>query len=185
MSNIASGNTLLHPQQLMETVGVGEGMSVADLGCGAAGFFVLQSGKMVGKDGRVYAVDIQKSVLESVDSKARLEGLANVVPVWSNLEIIGATKILEHSLDCAYLISTIHQSNQPGKMFVEAKRLLKPIGKLLLVDWKKEAAPFGPAPDKRVSKEDAVRLAQEAGFVLAGEFTPGPYHYGFIFTVQA
>src|SRR3989338_6079886 len=183
MPNVASGTSLLNPRLLMEKVGVNEGMQVADLGCGAAGFFVLQSGKMVGKDGRVYAVDIQKSVLESMDSKARLEGLSNVVPVWSDLEILGATKIQAGSLDRAYLISTIHQSDQSGKMFFEAKRLLKPAGKLLLVDWKKEAAPFGPAPDKRVSKEDALKMAQAAGFVLAEEFVPGPYHYGFIFTL--
>jgi len=134
MSKVASGDKLLNPEKLMKAVGVAEGMSCADLGCGSAGFFVLQAGEMVGKQGHVYAVDILKSVLESIDSKARLEGLDNVTPVWSDLERVGAAKIPEASLDGVFLISTIHQAHQPANMLKEAKRLLKPGGKLLLVE---------------------------------------------------
>lgn len=156
-------------------------MKVGDLGCGAHGFFTLQSARAVGNKGIVYAVDVLKSALESIDSKTHLEGLANIKTVWSNLEILGATKIPEESLDRALLINVLFQVQKHQEVIKEAARLLKPEGKLLVVDWKPQAAPFSVPAEKRVPEEKVKSFTQNAGLNLEKEFEAGPYHYGLVF----
>lgn len=175
-----SGNELIKVN-VFEKVGLAEGMNVGDLGCGNLGYFSLPAAKIVGKTGTVYAVDILKSVLQSVEHIAKQEGLDNIKTVWSNLEIVGATKIPAESLDLSMLMNMLFQSTDDAKVFLESYRLTKPAGKLAVIDWKMISSPFGPDPAKRIKKEDAIKFATTAGFKLIEEFEAGPYHFGLIF----
>ena len=87
MTKIPSGTTLFKTDKILHRIGVGPGQVVADLGCGGSGYFVLQAAKMVGSKGTVFGIDVLKSALSNLISRARLAGLANIIPVWSNLEI--------------------------------------------------------------------------------------------------
>ena len=173
---------LLNPQQLLEVeLGVKFGHQVADLGCGGAGYFAIPAARLVGTRGKVYAVDILKSALEGVASKAKLENLTNVETVWSDLERVGATRIPAATLDAALLMNIIFQSRQNEAMLKEAYRLLKLGGKLLVVDWKVEPTPFGPPLASRMTPEDVEHLALDVGFTVEKKFEAGSYHYGFVF----
>ena len=173
---------LLRPQQLFSELGLRENMKVADLGCGAIGLFVFAAARMIGDKGMVYAVDILPSVVERIRGAASSEGLHTIVAVWSNIEIYGATKIPAGSLDAAFLINTLFQSKKHEEMLREACRLIKPGGRLLVVDWKKTFAPLGPPVAMRVEAEVIVALAQKAGLGLDHAFDPGKYHFGLIFS---
>ena len=176
-----SGNELIKVN-VFEKVGLAEGMNVGDLGCGNLGYFSVPAAKIVGKKGTVYAVDILKSVLQSVEHIAKQEGLANLKVVWSNLEVVGATKVPAESLDLTMLINILFQSTDDPKVFLESYRLTKPGGKLVVIDWKMISTPFGPELATRIKKEDAIKFAQNAGFKLVEEFEAGPYHFGLIFS---
>lgn len=182
LSKIPGGNELMNNQKVLETAGIEEGMVVADLGCGARGYFALQAGKMVGKNGLVYAVDILKPSLQSVESIARLHNIQNIKTVWSDLEIHEATKIKSESVDFALLINVLFQSKKQEAILKETARLLKNQGKLLVVDWKKTGAPFGPPIEDRILPEQVKEWAEEMGLKLEKEFEAGPYHYGLVFT---
>lgn len=175
-----SGNELIKVN-VFEKIGLAEGMNVGDLGCGNLGYFSLPAAKIVGKNGTVYAVDILKSVLQSVEHIAKQEGLDNIKTIWSNLEIVGATKIPDESLDLTMLMNMLFQSTDDAKVFLESYRLTKSAGKLVVIDWKMISSPFGPDPAKRIKKEDAILFATNAGFKLVEEFEAGPYHFGLIF----
>ncbi|TAL19414.1 methyltransferase domain-containing protein [Patescibacteria group bacterium] len=177
MPYLPSGTELLNPFQILERAGVKEGMRVADLGSGAIGHFVFPAGRMVGKNGAVYAVDILKSALAGVESRAKIEGAANVQTVWADIEVVGATNIPAGTLDIVLLINNLPKQS----MVAEAVRLLKPGGKLLVVDWSPTASPFGPPSKDRVDKETAKRLAAEQKLRLKDEFQAGRYHYGLVF----
>jgi len=71
-----------------------DGMKVADVGAGS-GFYSLEAARKVGSSGRVYAIDVQKNLLERLRSQAISEGLGNVEVVWGNAEKIGGTKVRE------------------------------------------------------------------------------------------
>ncbi len=177
----AGGDQLLDAEFLLKDVlEIPFGARVADLGCGSMGYFVLQAAMLVGDKGRVYACDILKDVLSAVSGKARQEGLINVKTVWTNLEIVGATKI-DEPLDYALLINTLFQATKHAEMLSEAYRLLKPEGKLLVVEWRASSGPIGPAADLRMAKETIDELAQSAGFAKIKDFEAGASHYGLIF----
>ncbi len=173
---------LLNPQELLtKQLELKYGNYVGDLGCGGAGYFSIPAAKLVGGRGKIYAVDILKSALEGVKSKAKLENILNIETVWSDLERLGATNIPEATLDSALLINILFQSRDNKTLFEEAKRLLKQGGKLLVVDWKIEPTPFGPPITDRMSPEKVRAVALTIGFSEEKFFDAGPYHYGFIF----
>ena len=174
------GNELIKVD-IFKKAGLEAGMHVADLGCGNLGYFAIPSAKIVGKNGMVYAVDILKSVLESVTNLAKHEGLENLKTIWSNLEIVGATKIAAESLDAAYLINILFQSHKDDLVIKEAYRLLKSGGKLIIIDWKRVSTPFGPPMADRTKPEEVKGFARMAGFKLVDEFEAGRYHYGIMF----
>ena len=182
MKGEAAGVKLLDPQTLLkDALGVGMGAQVADLGCGGAGYFTIPAARLVGTRGKVYAIDILKSALDGVMSKAKLENLTNIETVWSDLERLGAAKVAADTLDFSLLINIMFQSRQNENILKEAHRLLKAGSKLLVVDWKVEPTPLGPPITSRLAPETVSSLASQVGFKLEKQFEAGTYHYGFIF----
>lgn len=178
---VAGGTELLNTLDLLKHAGVGNAMTVADLGCGNAGFFVMQAAKMVGNDGLVYAVDIMKPVLASVTSAAKQAGLHNVQTVWTNLEVYRGAKIPDETVDVALLINILFQSSKVQNIIREASRLLKVGGRLLVVDWKSTPSPLGPPHEMRVAPETIRKAAAELGLHEADAFDAGQYHFGLLF----
>ncbi|MFH1837980.1 MAG: methyltransferase domain-containing protein [Candidatus Kuenenbacteria bacterium] len=172
---------LLNFKKLLEKAGLKQNMIVGDLGCGGTGYFVLQASKMVGKDGIVYAIDILKPALKSIESRARLEKLYNIKTIWSDLEIHKATKIKNEELNVILLTNILHQSKNPSTVFKEAERMLKKDGKILVVEWEQTNSPLGPKVENRISKEEIKKIAQENNLEKQEEFKAGNYHYGIIF----
>lgn len=157
-----------------------EKQHIAELGCGNFGFFVFPLAKLIGRQGKVYAVDILKPTLEEIKKRANQENLPQVETVWSNLEVFKATKIETNSLDAALIVNTLHQSEKKIEILRESIRLLKRGGKLLIVEWKPTASPFGPPIEKRVKIESIKAAAPKVGLNIQDEFEAGPYHYGLI-----
>lgn len=181
MVYISGGTELLDPKVILKRLGVTSGAAVADLGCGGSGHFIIPAARMVGDKKIVYAVDILKTVLRSVVTTARLEGVNNIKTIWSNLESPGATTIPAGSLDFAFLKNILFQSKKRDAMISEAVRLLRPGGKLLIIDWGKAMTSFGPEPASRVSPDEIKLIAASLNLKLVEEFEAGTYHFGLIF----
>jgi ubiquinone/menaquinone biosynthesis C-methylase UbiE len=175
------GKELLDPQAIFERLGLKAGARMAHLGCGGAAQFTVPAAKIVGEKSLVYAVDILKPVLDATLGKARLEGIYNLKPVWSNLEIVGATNIPSASLDFALLINILFESKQQRNIMEEAARLLRSGGKLLVIDWSEVESAFGPAQGTRTKPEKVEQYAKELNLKLIDRFQPGTYHFGLIF----
>lgn len=177
MPTIPSTSELLKPKTILERAGIREGMKVADMGCGAQGHFVFPAAELVGKSGKVWAVDILKSALNAIESRARYENASNVEPLWSDIEIYKGTKIPDASLDIVMLVNNLPKD----AMMKEAVRLVKSGGKLLVVDWKVTDTPFGPPSVKRRAPNDIKTDIARFGLKLVDEFEAGQYHYGLVF----
>jgi ubiquinone/menaquinone biosynthesis C-methylase UbiE len=181
MAYIPTGKELIDPFKVLEEAGIRADMKVADFGCGTLGHYVFAAAKLVGPGGHVYAVDILKSVLNGIESMIKLERIANVETIWGDLERIGGVSVPNDVLDIGLLINNLYLTKQAGMMVKECVRMVKPAGNFVIVDWKPTGAPFGPDPKTRVSADDARKLGTDAGLILKKEFSPGPYHYGFLF----
>jgi ubiquinone/menaquinone biosynthesis C-methylase UbiE len=178
---IPGGNELLDAMQTLRQAGLEEGMRVGDFGCGRQGYFTLQAAKMVGHNGLVYAVDVLKEVLENIEDLAKDEGIYNIKTIWSNLEIFGATKIETNSLDFGFIINVLFQVEKRLDLIKEVARMLKPNARLLIIDWQRSQAPFGPPLEMRVVLDEIKNNAPGAGLKLIKEFDAGKYHFGLIF----
>ena len=181
MAYVSGGNELLDAWKLLRRLGVKAGSRVADLGCGGAGHFIIPAAQLAGDDTTVYAVDILKSALNTVTTKAAAEGIYNIKPIWSNIEILGATNIKPSSLDFVLLVNNFFQSKEYGDQIREAIRLLRKNGRILIADWNDTPTPFGPAIVDRVDENDIEKTAEKLGLKLIDHFQAGTYHYGYIF----
>lgn len=177
----------INPEKILLQVGLKEGITLADFGCGH-GYFTVPAGKIIGKEGKVYAVDILGESLEAVDSRARLEGIVNILTKRGNLEILGGSGIKDGIVDVVLLHNVLFQSQKKLDILKEAGRILKTGGTLVLIDWLPvleatgESAAFGPQGGWRISVQDAKDLAKEEGFIFDRSMDAGEYHYGLIFT---
>lgn len=182
MAKFPSGTKLFETEHILHRMGVGPGQVIADLGCGGSGYFVLQAAKMVGSKGTVFGIDVLKSALSNLVSRAKLANLQNIIPVWSNLEMYrGARLVRDEVVDVSLLINLLFQSKRHTDIMREAYRMLKPGGRLLILDWKVSGMKMGPTPDDVIHVSDVRRVAEDAGFLFMEEFTPGPYHFGLVF----
>jgi len=181
MNTTRGEEKLLNVDLIINKADIAEGMKVADFGCGGAAHFIVPLARVVGKGGRVYAIDILKNVLENVDRKIKVENIHNVKTVWSDLEIFKGTKIEAGSLDAILLVNTLYQSKQRASVLREAIRTLKKGGKIVIVEWKKITTPFGPKREERVDDKNLAKVAEKQGLELEEEFYVGSYHYGLIF----
>lgn len=173
---------LLDTKSILAKAGISEGMRVAELGSGPSGHFVFPVADLVGKSGKVYAVDVLKSAVDGVKRLAHLENYHNVVAVWSDLETYNACNIESNSLDIAFLINTLYQSKQNTAIIREASRMLRKGGQLIVVEWKKSSLPFGPSKGSRVDSKHLNQIAKKHSLNFEEEFFAGNYHYGLIFS---
>lgn len=179
---LTGGTELINPHTLLERVGLRAGMHAADLGCGVTGHFIVPAARVVGSEGKAYAVDIQKSALAATESRAKLDGITNITSVWADIERLGATRIPPASLDVAMIVNTLFLARDRNQMMAEAARLTKSGGIVLVVEWKTDATAVGPPAAQRIGKDVARAAAKVAGLTERAEFEAGPYHYGLIFT---
>ncbi len=170
----------LNPELIVNEFGLMSGMTVADFGSGA-GYFTIIMGERVGKEGRVYALDIMESALDSVREKASAIGLENIEMVRTNLEVMGSSGLTDQSQDVVLLANILFQSDKKSDIVKEAKRVLKDNGSLIIIDWKKGAGGFGP-PDSLRTDDVAMRsLATGEGLIFDRVFNAGQFHFGLTF----
>lgn len=172
------------PQHNVLQMGLREGLKVGDFGSGI-GHFALAVAPIVGNEGKVYAVDVQEDVLTRLRAEAEHRKLRNVETVWGDIERLRGTKLKDGVLDAVILSNTLFQLEHKEGAMAELKRVLKPGGTLLVVDWAGCYGGMGPAEEHIVPEHDAEALFIGAGFHKKKAFRGGPHHYSLVFTAPA
>lgn len=169
-----------HPARNVAALGVQPWMKVADFGAGS-GAYVFAIAELLAGEGTVYAIDIQKDLLRRIANEANHRHLRKVEVIWADLEIPGASKLADKSVDIVLISNILFQLDDKSAPFVEAKRILKPEGSLAVIDWSESFGGLGPTAAHVVTREKARQLAEWAGFGLVREFSAGAHHYGLMF----
>ncbi len=169
----------LNPEKVMEEFGIKEGMKIADFGCGA-GYFAILMAKAVGENGRIYALDVLKTALESVRSRAKTEGLLNIETIWCNLEVLNGSKLKNESVDLVLLANILFQSPKKADIIKDAKGVLGSGKRMIIIDWQ-ENQPMGPPKELIVSRRLIRDIVEKEGFKFEKEFSAGSHHWGMIF----
>ncbi len=160
-----------NPEDVLQDLAAG--MVFADIGCGD-GFFSILAAKKIGAKGKVYSVDVDASAIEKLKRKAENEGLKNITVKVGAAE---ETVFFIRSVDFVFFSMVLHDFVDPTKVLQNARKMIKPTGRLVDLDWKKQEMAFGPPVRIRFSEEYASTLIQEAGFEVDNLKDAGKYHY--------
>ena len=177
MYNPNFNTNLLNLKLILEKMDVAQGMTIADFGCGRSGVFSFLMADKVGKTGQIYALDVIKEHLKSIDREADLHNFSNIRTVWTDLE--GPNNIPAESVDIVLIINTLHQSKKYDNILKQAYRLCKKGGKIVVIDWLKISNPL--APERRLDKAEVIKAAKLLGIAKHDEFMAGKYHFGLVF----
>ncbi len=179
-----SSTDVLNPFKLFERVGLRRGAWVADLGCGSTGHFVFPAAQMVGADGRVFAVDIRKNALQAIDKAARHEHFWNIETIWSDIEVVGAARIPDASLDLTLVVDNLYLAENRDGLIQEAWRVTKPCGMLVCIEWMPDKTLLGPPGDRRLAQNEAERMWERHGWLAVDAFQAGEFHYALVYQRQ-
>lgn len=178
IAKIGSGG-FINQDKIIAQLGIKPGMIIADLGCGA-GYFTIPMARMMKNMGKVYAVDVLTAPLESIRSQMKLYGLLNIETIRANVEVVKGTKIKDKKSDLVILANILFQCKDRDSLLTEAKRILAPGGKIIIIDWIPNNAALGPKFENCISEEDAKKIAIQNGLKVIKEISAGTTHYGFI-----
>jgi ubiquinone/menaquinone biosynthesis C-methylase UbiE len=170
---------ILRPLKIIDQLGNLEEKIIADIGAGV-GFFTYALAHRAGERGKVYAIDIQHDLISKVKRGAAESGLNNVEIIWGNAERLGGTKLADDHVDIALVSNVIFQFENKEDAFFELRRIVKPGGKIVVIDWRDSFGGMGPHPRSVVSEERARELMKRSGFNIVEILDTGNYHYGMI-----
>ena len=161
------------PARLIRAIGLRRGQTVAEIGAGT-GYLVRRLARALGPEGRVYAVDVEPRMLPILVARLRRGGLANVTPV---LGLDDDPLLPARSCDLVLVVNTYHHFPGGPRYLRRLRRLLRPGGRLVNVDFDRRETPVGPPVERRVARETFLRHARQAGLRLSREVTFLPYQY--------
>ena len=167
------------PDKVMDALHIAEGTTVADIGAGG-GWFTMRLARRVGPNGRVYAVDIQRLMIEAISRRMQREGLNGIV-----VPVLGEDtdpKLPPNARpDAVLLVEAIPEMQDPVLMLKNIARTLKPQGRIGIIDYREGDGGPGPDAGERVPPSLVIAQAATAGLKLVEEHTFLPYQYFLIF----
>ena len=149
------------------------GMVLCDLGCGN-GYWTLPMARDVGPEGKVYAVDIQKEMLQKLNVRAAKFDLKNIVPT---LGTVDNPKLPVGEIDLLLMVDVYHEFSHPESMLWEIRRSLTPTGVVALLEYREEDPTVPIKPKHKMSKSQIMKEYEKNGFKLVREFNELPWQH--------
>ncbi|MDB6120385.1 MAG: Methyltransferase type 11 [Verrucomicrobiaceae bacterium] len=159
--------------KMREELHLKPGMNVCDMGSGN-GYHTIPMAKAVAPDGKAYAVDIQRPMLEMLEAAAREAGVTNIVSV---LGAEDSPKLPEASCDVILLVDVYHEFSKPEPMIAGMKKALKPHGQIVLVEFRAEDDEVPIKPEHKMSKAQVMKEMAANGFTLSRSFDKLPWQH--------
>jgi len=170
------------PDQIMDALGIADGSVVADMGAGG-GWFTVRLARRVGPRGRVYAEDIQRQMIESIERRVKREGFSGRVTT-----VLGTAldpKLPDGTLDAALFVDAYHEVEHKVALLRNLTKALKPDGRIGIVDFTSEGGGPGPAMNERVDPQQVIRNAEDAGLRLLSREQFLRYQYMLVFGIAS
>lgn len=172
--------TFSDPARNLRALGNIDGKAIGDFGAGP-GFYTLVAAERVGPRGKIFAVEIQRELVEAVAHRAAAEGFEKEVrAVWGDIDEPNGTGLADDSLDIGILSNVLFLLEKKDVAAEELSRVLKPKSQLLVIDWKDSFGGIGPAKDAIVSPEEVKALFTKEGYTASREWDVGEHHWGLL-----
>jgi ubiquinone/menaquinone biosynthesis C-methylase UbiE len=151
---------------------------VLEFGCGY-GTFTIPAAQRI--RGTVYAIDIEPEMLANTGAKAKAFGAANIELLQRDF-VVDGSGLADRTVDYVMLFNILHAQERMA-LLREARRVLRPHGKLAIIHWNFDAStPRGPSMSIRPKPGQSRAWAEEVGFaaISPAEIDLPPYHYGLV-----
>lgn len=148
------------PDRVVRELKIAPGSTVADLGAGV-GYFTWRLAGAVGPAGKVIAVDIQPGMIERLRRNLAKRGITNVEPVLGSEE---DPKLAPNSVDLVLLVDVYHELQKPEQTMARVRRALRPDGRLVLIEYRKEDADIPIHPLHKMTVGEMRQEIEPIGF---------------------
>lgn len=166
------------PDVALSALQLTAGAVVADVGAGS-GYMTAPMAKLVGPSGRVYASDIQPEMLALLQQRIVRDKITNIVPV---LGAVDDPKLPANTLDLILMVDVYHEFQRPQRMLQRMHEALKPDGRLVLLEYRKEDPSIPIRPEHKMSIAEAKLEVEAEGFTLTKVENMLPRQHILIFT---
>lgn len=165
----------LDPKNTLIKVGFNESMVLCDIGAGT-GIFSFSAAQISSND--IFALEISDSMIELLKIRADERNIQNL-----KIRKVDSTVLpLESNIcDMAIMVTVLHEIEDKQFMLYEIKRVLKAVGKLLIIEFHKRNTPMGPPIDHRISEELTEEICNNSGFKTIDKLSLGENFYGIVF----
>ena len=170
-----------HPDEALDALHLKPGMVVADVGAGT-GFMSLRMARRVGPRGKVYAEDIQPEMLRRLRRNADKARFTNIEAV---LGTETDPKLPAGQIDLILMADVYHELSQPQKMLRRMREALKPDGRLVLLEYRKEDPSIPIKPEHKMSVQEVKIELEAEGFHLSQVIETLPRQHILILTKSA
>jgi ubiquinone/menaquinone biosynthesis C-methylase UbiE len=167
------------PHEVITALELNPGEVIADIGAGS-GYFSFRLAQHLGS-GRVYAVDINPEMVLHMNRRIRDMAMTNITTILAQPD---DPLLADGSLDRIFICDVWHHIENQAQYLAKLKKMLRPGGQLVMIDFQKRELPVGPPLEMKIAREDLVRQLEEAGFRLAKEHTFLPYQYFLVFKTK-
>ena len=165
------------PHEVLKALSIKPGETIADIGAGT-GYFTFRLAHHVGDKGKVYAVDVSADMIRHINRRIRETKSANVVSILADLD---DPLLPEPSVHRFFICDVWHHVENQAKYLSLMRKMLKPGGEVVMIDFHKKELPVGPPMQMRIAREDLIKQMESNGFRLAKEHTFLPYQYFLVF----
>jgi ubiquinone/menaquinone biosynthesis C-methylase UbiE len=167
--------TWLPPSEIVGALALEPGMTIADLGAGS-GYFAIPIARAVGDSGKVFAVDVSPEMLGHLREKLAQPGMP------SNIDLVEGeatgTTLPTASCDVVFFANVWHEIEDHLQALRESERLLRPLGRIAILDWSPEATrPPGPPLEHRIARSELEKMASDNGWKVQRAENIGQYTY--------
>ena len=166
------------PAEVVQALEIRRGMCVADLGAGT-GYFSRYLSAAVGERGTVFAIDTEPNLVVYLRERAEREQRPNVVPILASAD---NPRLPAGMVDLVLIVDTVHHIDDRVDYTRRLQRALKPGGRVVVIDFKKDAdISVGPPAEHRLARAQVIEEFQSAGYKLIAAPEVLPYQYFLIF----
>ncbi len=163
------------PDTLIKSLNLKQEMIIADIGS-ATGYFPVRFARAV-PNGKVYGIDIEKSMVDYLNQRARRENLPNLTSILAQPE----NPNIPEPVDLVFICNTYHHIEDRPIYFEKLKKFFRPGAHLAIIDFIKGDLPIGPPDHMKLSPEEVITELSSIKYKLVQNYNFLPYQYVLIF----
>ena len=165
------------PHEVLTALNIKPGEVIADIGAGS-GYFTFRLSHHVGDKGKIYAVDVSPDMVRHINRRIRETKTTNVVTVLADPD---DPLLPDQSVNRFFICDVWHHVENQTQYLSSMKKMLKPGGEIVMIDFHKKELPFGPPMQMKIAREDLIKQMEANAFKLSKEHPFLPHQYFLVF----